>query len=157
MDERNASVAVDQPSARTADEITGELVHQQMWRRKISQREVGLAIGVNQGALGRKLRGERKWTLDEVLAVAAFLQVEVSDLLPTPSYEPKPYGNRRGVARTELAASGERNSPTSEYVRNGADLAVVDLEERRSRRPHQVTYPRPQRLADVVAIGAGAR
>ena len=62
--------------------LVGELVHQHMWRGKITQTQVAKALGVGQPAVARKLRGERPFTIDELLAVADYLDRPITDLLP---------------------------------------------------------------------------
>lgn len=73
----------------TADQITGELIHLEMRRRRMSQATLGAQIGITQAALGKKLYGKRRWTIDEVIAVARYLEVPVTDLLPGEDYTPE--------------------------------------------------------------------
>ncbi len=86
-----------------ADQITGEHIRVLMWRDKISQEHLGEVLGISQAAAGKKLRGERTWTLDELLAAARFLKVDVTELLPGSDYAPVPAGRGRSgvVARLE--------------------------------------------------------
>ena len=65
--------------------LVGELVHQHMWRGKITQTQIAHAIGVGQPAIARKLRGERPFTIDELLTVAAYLDLPITELLPNRS------------------------------------------------------------------------
>jgi transcriptional regulator with XRE-family HTH domain len=53
-----------------------------MWDRQISSRSMAGQLGIDESTMARKLRGNRKWTLDEVLRVAAVLDVPITDLLP---------------------------------------------------------------------------
>ncbi|QFG09709.1 hypothetical protein PBI_PIPP_38 [Gordonia phage Pipp] len=76
-----------QPATAETNAAIGELVHQHMWRRKITQTQIGARIGIGQSAVARKLRGERPFAVDELMAIAAFLDVPITDLLPT---EPPP-------------------------------------------------------------------
>lgn len=78
--------------------LVGELVHQHMWRDKITQTQVAQALGVGQPAIARKLRGERPFTIDELLAVAAFLDRPITDLLPN-AENPRPEGPGGGTVR----------------------------------------------------------
>ncbi|WP_425579785.1 helix-turn-helix domain-containing protein [Tsukamurella strandjordii] len=66
-----------------------------MWRRQMQVKDLAPAIGATAVSLGRKLRGERTWTIDEVLAVARALNVPITDLLPEDDYDPAPYGRGR--------------------------------------------------------------
>lgn len=53
-----------------------------MWDRRISGRSMAGHLGIDESTMARKLRGNRKWTLDEVLTVARVLDVPVAVLLP---------------------------------------------------------------------------
>lgn len=50
-----------------ADEITGALVRVEMADRDITQAMMGDILGITQAALGKKLHGQRSWTIDEIL------------------------------------------------------------------------------------------
>lgn len=100
----------------TADIIIGERVHQCMWRERIPQRKVAEVLDIHQASLSKKLRGERNWTMDELLAVARFLDVPVTDLLPAADYEPVPVGRGRGRTTPSIRT-------TPQYARGGQLLA----------------------------------
>lgn len=75
---------------RPTDAAIGLRVHLIMWERRITQLELGEAIGMDQSSLGKRLRGDRGWTPDQVVAVAralgttvAYLFGETSELTPT--------------------------------------------------------------------------
>ena len=68
----------------TADDLdvsVGRRAHHLMWDRKISQASLAPALGMTQTALSRKLRGERKWTLADLVSAARELRVTTSYLL----------------------------------------------------------------------------
>ena len=97
-----------------ADQIAGELVHIEMRRRRISQAELGEVLGISQAAAGRKLYGTRSWTLDELLATARFLNVNVADLMPGHDYAPAPAGRGRvnaGTVPTEVETVPTMRAP----------------------------------------------
>ncbi|WP_341935524.1 helix-turn-helix domain-containing protein [Microbacterium sp. LWO14-1.2] len=83
-----------------ADEITGELVHLAMRRRRVTQSALGEVLGITQPAMGKKLYGQRSWTIDEVLAVAKYFEMPVTELLPGEDYQPIPEGRGRVNAET---------------------------------------------------------
>ncbi len=62
------------------DAIIGRRVHHMMWDRKITQTALAGVLGLQQSALSRKLRGERGWSSDELVAVAGTLHTNVADL-----------------------------------------------------------------------------
>ncbi|WP_227491288.1 helix-turn-helix domain-containing protein [Nocardioides salarius] len=62
----------------------GANIHQQMWRRKINQTQLGAAIGVSQSTAGKKVRGEVPITVVELMQIARLLGVEPGDLVKLP-------------------------------------------------------------------------
>ncbi|WP_369408644.1 helix-turn-helix domain-containing protein [Cellulomonas triticagri] len=58
----------------------GERVHQLMWRQRVSQTALAPRIGMQQASLSRKLRGERPWFAEDLIAVAGALGVSVGFL-----------------------------------------------------------------------------
>jgi len=78
-----------------ADQLVGERVHVLMRRARIGQEQLGQVIGIAQASVSKKLLGQRSWTLDELIAVARFLEVEPADLLPGPDYTPVLEGRGR--------------------------------------------------------------
>lgn len=67
---------------RTVDQEIGERIHGLMWRQRVSQVRLAAALGVTQGAISKKVHGERPWFASELLDVARALNVHVSALLP---------------------------------------------------------------------------
>ena len=84
-----------------ADQIIGERVHILMRRDKISQEQLGQALGIAQASTSKKLLGNRSWTADEIIATARFLGVPVSEILPDDNYAPVLEGRGRGAARSK--------------------------------------------------------
>lgn len=66
----------------STSEHIGEKVHLLMWKRRIGQKDLAPMLGIGQPALSRKLRGERPWTIEELLELGRILDVPLSDLLP---------------------------------------------------------------------------
>lgn len=71
----------DLDDAQLAVEI-GARIHQHMWRQRVTQAQLGKAIGVSQPTAGRKIRGEIAITGVELTRIARLLDVEPGDLLP---------------------------------------------------------------------------
>ena len=65
-----------------ANAIIGERVHTQMWRRGKTQTQLAKLLGVTQGSVSNRLRGKTLWTATEVLVVSAWLDVQVTELMP---------------------------------------------------------------------------
>ena len=87
----------------SADEAVGIVVNQLMFRKGVTRRKLGEVLGVSGANAGMKLRGETKWHIWELYAVAEFFGIEVTDLLPkkkeTPA-QPKLDGSPDLVAGT---------------------------------------------------------
>lgn len=63
-----------------AESVAGN-VRAEMARLRVSQSEVGSALGLTQQAVSRRLRGEVPFNVNELGVVADVLAVEVTDLL----------------------------------------------------------------------------
>ena len=63
------------------DVAVGRRVHMLMWERRITQTALGRTIGIDQSGLGKRLRGERGWSLDDLAAVAGALGTSMAYLL----------------------------------------------------------------------------
>ena len=53
-----------------------------LFTRNIKRRRLGEALGVQGQAISKKLRGQSRWTIEEVYAMAEFFDVDLMDLLP---------------------------------------------------------------------------
>lgn len=84
-----------------ADALTGERVHLMMRRRGIAQAELAEKLGMTQTSMSRKLLGRRSWTLDELIATARFLEVDIAEVLPGNDYVPVLEGRGRVGVRPE--------------------------------------------------------
>lgn len=72
----------------TASALAAANVRAEMARRSISQTQLAQAIGINQSGLSKRLRGLVPFDVDEMAAVAGFLDVPLAELLPQPEPEP---------------------------------------------------------------------
>lgn len=52
-----------------------------MWAKRVTQRQLSTALGVNQGGVSRRLRGQTPLTVGELFVIAALLDVDVVDLV----------------------------------------------------------------------------
>ena len=66
-----------EPEPVNADLLIGEQFHAIMWRKRFTQVALGASIGMGSVTLNRKLRGERHWTIAEIVAMAGRLGVSV--------------------------------------------------------------------------------
>lgn len=67
-------------ATETMDQAIGRRVHELMWGQRVTARSLAPALGVDPSGLGRRLRGERGWSSDEIFAAARFFDVSVSVL-----------------------------------------------------------------------------
>ena len=64
-----------------AQSVAGN-VRAEMARVRVSQTQVGRALGITQQAVSRRLKGEVDFTVTELATVAELLGVETATLLP---------------------------------------------------------------------------
>lgn len=81
------------------DSQIGDRVHHEMWRLRITQKQVSDALGVDQAAVSRRLRGRTAWKVSEVFQVARLLGISPTDLLPAELAAPAP---RQPVTRQDV-------------------------------------------------------
>ena len=68
-------------AAKPLDIAAGRRVHLLMWDRRITQVELGRSVGMDQSSLGKRLRGERGWSLDQLATVAGALNTTIAYLV----------------------------------------------------------------------------
>ena len=68
----------------TADHAIGSTVNQVMFLKSVTRSELARRIGTSQPTISMKLRGQIRWSLEDVLLVAQALDVDARDLMPTP-------------------------------------------------------------------------
>lgn len=83
-------------------------VHRHMAARKLSCNALAKAAGIPQPNLHRILRGDRRWTLHHLAAVAAALHVPTADLLAdhTPRHTKQPRRLTRHATTTPTPTNG---------------------------------------------------
>jgi transcriptional regulator with XRE-family HTH domain len=64
-----------------ADIATGNVIADQMHRKRISQTKLSKQLNWHQTTLSKKLRGEVTWSVSDVLAVADALEMSPIDLM----------------------------------------------------------------------------
>lgn len=68
----------------------GANIRAEMARRGVAQMTLAAAVGVSQSGLSKRLRGHTPLGVDELLRIAAFLDVPVNDLIPSTASEQVP-------------------------------------------------------------------
>lgn len=79
---------VEPDPKRQSNALIGERVHTIMWRTGRTQTQLAAVLRVDQGSVSNRLRGKTTWSAFEVAAVAAWLQVPVTDLIPAMEVSP---------------------------------------------------------------------
>lgn len=67
------------------DQTIGYNVHGLLYRRKNSQKELALVLGVTPSVLSKKLRGESSWSARQIAATAQFLDLDPGKLFVEPT------------------------------------------------------------------------
>ena len=77
------------------DAVVGKRIHDLLWTRRIPQSRLSRAIGVNEATMSHRLRGESKWTLRELDAIADYFGIaDWNELLPRVDSNHQPAGTR---------------------------------------------------------------
>lgn len=63
----------------------GARVHDLAFRRDMEQADIADALGIHPSAVSLKVRGKRRWSVEELYALAALFDVPITDLLPEPT------------------------------------------------------------------------
>ena len=63
-------------------EYIGERVHAAMWVQRVTQKQLAAHLHVAQPTVARKLRGERPWSVEDILGACVLLSLAPADLLP---------------------------------------------------------------------------
>lgn len=78
--------------AESLDVAVGRRVHMLMWEKRVTQTALGRSIGLDQSGLGKRLRGERGWSLDDLRDVADELGTTIAYLVGETEEAPTPKG-----------------------------------------------------------------
>lgn len=77
-------------ATRTLDQALGARVHILMWEQRITQAAMGEALGKTQTTVGRKLRGDVSFAVNELPTVARLLGVKPGELLEYAIWDSNP-------------------------------------------------------------------
>ena len=67
---------------KTADEAVGVTINHLMFVNRVTRKALGEVLGISGPAMGRKIRGEIGWSLQDLYTVANFFNKDVTQLLP---------------------------------------------------------------------------
>lgn len=71
----------------SANVLVGEQVRLWLRRRGRSQRDLAEALEIRGPSLSRKIQGVTGWTINDLVTTAAFLDLQIRDLLPDAAIE----------------------------------------------------------------------
>lgn len=60
----------------------GARVNDLAFRNDVEQADIAEVLGIHPSAVSLKVRGKRRWSLDELLAVSELFDVPITDLIP---------------------------------------------------------------------------
>lgn len=64
----------------SAQSTVTEEIRVLMARRKITQAELGSAIGMQQATFSKRMTGRKEWSVTELDAIAGYFDVDITDL-----------------------------------------------------------------------------
>ena len=77
------------------DEALGFAINQQMFAERLTNVDLGRALGISKSTVSRKVRGHVTWSAEEVSLAAHLFDIPVDALMPTPDgsggWIPAPY------------------------------------------------------------------
>ena len=77
------------------DEALGFAINQQMFAERLTNIDLGHALGISKSTVSRKIRGHVTWSAEEVSLAAHLFGIPVDALMPTPDgsggWTPAPY------------------------------------------------------------------
>ena len=77
------------------DEALGFAINQQMFAERLTNIDLGHALGISKSTVSRKIRGHVTWSAEEVSLAAHLFGIPVDALMPTPDgsggWVPAPY------------------------------------------------------------------
>ena len=81
------------PKPNLAAEI-GKRVHTLMWDKRVKNNALGVLLGIDSTAVGKKLRAEQKFSIEQLAIVADYLDTTVAYLVgeTTVPTKPRPVG-----------------------------------------------------------------
>jgi transcriptional regulator with XRE-family HTH domain len=105
-------------NAESIDAAVGRRVHSLMWQQRVKNKDIAELLGLEATGIGKKLRAEAKFSIEQLVLVAARLNTTVSYLVGE-SDAPHPVGPA-GIEPTTSTVKAHRLAP------------VIDLASRRA-------------------------
>ena len=111
------------------DAVIGERVRLWQFRRHVTQKRLAEVLRTTPPGVSRRIKGQTSWSPTDLIRVAAFLDVEISDLLPDTLVEQE--RQRIGLASVSEIRGGE-TPDRQRKLRTG--IASTSAEPRRAQR-----------------------
>lgn len=100
-------------NAGSIDALVGQRVHTLMWQQRIKNKDLANVLGLEPTGVGKKLRAEAKFSLEQLVAVARYLDTTVAYLVGE-TEKPHPGDGPDGGSESRL---GESNPRPIHYMR----------------------------------------
>ena len=94
----------------TADAAVGITVNQHLFARRLRATDLATLLNLSRSTVTRKLHGQVGWSLQELLTLADFFRIHISDLMPMTDGEggflPAPFKPGYAKAPASAGATG---------------------------------------------------
>ncbi|HHW50235.1 MAG TPA: helix-turn-helix transcriptional regulator [Pseudoclavibacter sp.] len=65
-------------TAPDIDTIVGQRIHTLMWEGRVKNKDIAALIGVDASAIGKKLRGDQKFSIEQLRVIADALESSIA-------------------------------------------------------------------------------
>jgi len=69
------------PNVQDIDITVGHRTHELMWQQKVTNKELGAALGIDPTAIGKKLRANQKFSIEQLSIIAATFGTTIAYLV----------------------------------------------------------------------------
>ncbi|QEA30632.1 hypothetical protein FGL91_14895 [Microbacterium sp. CBA3102] len=73
------------------DVVVGRRIHTLMWEQRVKNKDIAELLGIEATGVGKKLRAEQRFSIEQLVAIAAHLRTTVGYLVGETS-APNPVG-----------------------------------------------------------------
>jgi transcriptional regulator with XRE-family HTH domain len=129
------------PNVQDIDITVGHRTHELMWQQRVKNKDLAAALDIDSSAIGKKLKAEQKFSLEQLAIVAAVLHTTIAFLVGEVDDPQIPGGDSEGgprQARTDDPRI-KGNSFEADIYGDDSPPPIADLDfERERRRPTPV-------------------
>lgn len=96
-------------TSEPVDVVVGRRIHTLMWEQRVKNKDLAELLGIEATGVGKKLRAEQRFSIEQLVAVAARLNTTVGYLVGEVS-TPNPVGPA-GIEPTTSTVESQRFAP----------------------------------------------